>query len=130
MSYLLNKENQFENIFNVDDVRLNQDQESKQQYKEHIELSEHEPEKKIVLFNSNLNKRIEIISLRINTPFVEVYDNNGQIVENIQVSLIWPNTDGGYLREDLSDEKISNLDDLSFGFDFDESKFEKSYEEE
>ena len=117
-------ENKSERIFSVDDVRLNQDQASKRKYKEIIEFDSEHKEQKIVLFNPNLNKRDEVVSFRVNTPNVDVYTADGQLVKNSQVSLVWPNTDGGYLKQNTDDNKVKNLDDLSFASQFEAGSYE------
>jgi hypothetical protein len=33
---------------------------------------------------------LEIVSLRVNTPYIEVYTKDGYLIKNVQVSLIWP----------------------------------------
>jgi hypothetical protein len=129
LSYLMSKENAAqESIFNLDDVRINNDQTSKNKYKEAIKLTSSKPERKVVLFNSNIHKRDEVISFRVNVPNVEVVTSEGKLVNNIQISLVWPNTDGGYLRQDKYDNKIANADQLLFALNFDEASYELLFE--
>ncbi len=93
LSYLSTSEETTENVFDLDDARLNENTRLKGN-NQIIVLSQEKPEQKVVLFNSNLNKRHEVVSFRVNSPFVIVYDSDGKIVENIQVSLIWPFMEG------------------------------------
>jgi hypothetical protein len=67
------------------------------------------------LFNSNLNKREEIVGFRVNDPNVQVVDSEGKLVENMEVSLVWSNTDGGYLK-DFSQANLSARDRLGLAF--------------
>ena len=62
-------------------------------------------ERKLVIFNSNLQaNRREIVSIRVNTPHIEIYDDTKkQLVDNVQVSLVWPNMEGGALSVDTSE---------------------------
>lgn len=86
-----------ENLFDIDDIRLSQQANS-----EHFIdlLNTPKAAQKVVLFNSHLNKRNEIVSFRINTPNVYVInDADGTKLDDIQVSLVWPNTDGGKLSQ-------------------------------
>jgi hypothetical protein len=129
LSYLMSKENVAkDNIFNLDDVRINNDQADKNGRKETIELTNSRPAKKVVLFNSNIHKRDEVVSFRVNVPNVEVVNSEGQIVSNVQISLVWPNMDGGYLSQDKYDDKLANGDQLPFALNFDEAKYEVLFE--
>ncbi len=132
LSYILNKPDQNENIFYIDDVKLNQDQndpESREKHSETIIFSSDKTEQTITLLNTNLHKRAEIVSLRINTPQVEVYGSDGLPVKNIQINLVWPNTEGGYLSEENGgQDRLKSNDDLSFALDFHDSKYEILFE--
>jgi hypothetical protein len=65
-------------------------------------------ERKLVLFNSNLQaNRREIVSIRVNTPDIEIYDDTKkQLVDNVQISLVWPNMEGGALSVDPSNSEL------------------------
>ena len=84
-------------------------------------------EKKVLLYNSNLNERNEIVSFRINTPHVEIVDSKGLFLENVQVSLVWPNMEG-VLPYDKSSDKIDQSNNLAFSNDFDPNSFELLFE--
>lgn len=118
-------------VFNIDDVRLNPDESSakRQNRVEQIDLSDQTPEQKIVIFNSNLYKRQEIVSIRVNTPNVQVFAKDRVKLKNVQVNLVWANMDGGYLKDYLnSGNKIKNMDDYSFASDFDQQYYEVLFE--
>ncbi len=121
VSFLISEDNTLKDLFYLDDVRINNDSSSELKYKETIQLSDSNPLKKIVLFNPNLNKRDEIISFRINTPNVEVYNSNDELIPNTQISLVWKNMDGGYLNENISSEKV-------FDLELDETNYELLFE--
>ena len=47
-------------------------------------------ERRVYVFNSNEHKRIEIVTIHIDTPFVELYDDkDGLMSENYQINLLW-----------------------------------------
>lgn len=93
-----------------------------------LNFSNEKLEYKIVLLNTNLNKRDEVVSLRVNTPHLDVIKtSDGSFIKHVQINLVWPNTDGGYLTEKLTD-RLLNKDDLSFGLDFDSVYFELLFE--
>ena len=90
-------------------------------------------EKKIVLFNSNLNggHRYEIVSVRVNTPHVQVFDESAQLlVENVQVSHVWPNSEGGplYVPDTTRLPSSSPKSLLAHSLDFDANSFELLFE--
>jgi hypothetical protein len=119
ISYLIT--NKAENIFSVDDVHLAGNNKDKKENR--INLINEKDEKKILLYNSNLNERHEIVSFQINTPHIEIIDSNGLFVENVQISLLWPNMEG--VKEfDSTSEKIDFSNDLNFSTDFDSNYFE------
>ncbi len=101
-SYLLSTSaNNFDtknNFFNIDDIRLASINSTiKTSF---IELTEKNLYQTIVLLNSHMHIRNEIVSIRVNTPNVEVVRNTDNTkLENVQISLVWPNTDGGYLNQ-------------------------------
>jgi hypothetical protein len=127
MAYLVVKETKPADgghTFNLDDVRINNDQESKNKYKETIELTSAKPSRRILLFNSNTHKRDEVVSFRVSTTDVEVIGSDGKPLANVQVSLVWPNTDGGYLRQDRYSDRMPSGESLAFALDFDEASYE------
>lgn len=64
-----------------------------------IELDDNNKEHKVVLFNPTLNKRVELVSFRVNKQNIEVTcTKTGLSVSNVQVSLVWSNTDGTVLK--------------------------------
>ena len=88
-------------------------------------------ERKLVIFNSNLQaNRREIVSIRVNTPHIEIYDDTKkQLVDNVQVSLVWPNMEGGALSVDTSNSaRMSSASKLTHGLDFDANTFECLFE--
>lgn len=109
-----------ENVLDIDDIRL----ESNKMNTNFIDLSDSNLEQKIVLFNSQLQKRVEIVSFRINTPNVYVIEDLDEIVvENVQVSLIWSNTDGGHLNQ-ATIPSVDDKEQLEPSLDFNENYFE------
>ena len=118
-SYLMSSRSSDENVFLLEDVRL---ETKKPKQSNFIDLND-KGEKVILLYNSNINERHEIVSFKVNTPHVEVFDSTGSPLANVQVSLIWPNVEGTTLVE-LQTERLSNGKDLKFGFDFDTNAFE------
>ena len=88
-------------------------------------------ERKLVIFNSNLQaNRREIVSIRVNTPHIEIYDDTKkQLVDNVQVSLVWPNMEGDALSVDTSNSaRMSSASKLTQGLDFDTNTFECLFE--
>jgi hypothetical protein len=88
-------------------------------------------ERKLVIFNSNLQaNRREIVSIRVNTPHIEIYDDTQKtLIDNVQVSLVWPNMDGGALSVDNSNSaRMSSASKLTHGLDFDTNTFECLFE--
>jgi hypothetical protein len=88
-------------------------------------------ERKLVIFNSNLQaNRREIVSIRVNTPHIEIYDDTkNTLIDNVQVSLVWPNMDGGALSVDTSNSaRMSSASKLTHGLDFDTNTFECLFE--
>jgi hypothetical protein len=88
-------------------------------------------ERKLVIFNSNLQaNRREIVSIRVNTPHIEIYDDTQKtLIDNVQVSLVWPNMDGGALSVDTSNSaRMSSASKLTHGLDFDTNTFECLFE--
>jgi len=103
------------------------DEEKRSKLKPIIVLEAENDEKKVLLYNSNLNERNEIVSFRINTPHVEIVDSKGLFIENVQVSLVWPNMEG-VLPYDKTSEKIDQSNNLEFSNDFDSNSFELLFE--
>ena len=58
-----------ENVFSIDDVRLGQDIV--------VKLIGENDQQKLVLFNPSLTHRVELISVKINTPDVQILDSDG-----------------------------------------------------
>jgi hypothetical protein len=80
-------------------------------------ISTHE----IVIVNTVLNKRVEIISFTANTPDLEVYTSDGKLAQTVQTSLVWENLVG--------DSNTKNVDDfLSFATRFSEEMYEILFE--
>lgn len=130
--YLMKNENQNKELkFLLDDISLLSNREDKSKPRTQIKFSNDkiEEEYKIVLYNSNLNKRKELVSFKINTPNVEVLNNDGTNLKNVQLSLVWPNMDGsGSLTSDVTEIRIKNSADLKHGLDFDTSFYELLFE--
>lgn len=120
ISYLVSQENSDEKVLDLDDVRIKTHKDEKKI--QFIDLSNVE-EKEIILYNSNLNERIEVVSFKVNTKNLAVYDNNKQLINDTQISFLWPNMEGVDLTE-FSDIRITSTDDLNFAFDFDQNNFE------
>ncbi len=126
-NFLMSKNNKnftADEVFYLDDVRINNDGESRIKYKEALHLTKSESEKKVVLFNPNLNKRDEIISFRVNSPNLEVLNSKGELVAYTQVSLVWKNTDGGY----LDDNNSNSAENDTFGLNMNETVYELLFE--
>ena len=43
----------------------------------------------LILFNPSSNHRNEIVSLKVNTPFFEIYDSDASRIDDYQLSLVW-----------------------------------------
>ena len=129
LSYLIRKNGGSSNYFNIDDVRLNQDQESNEKNKIYLNFDSRSPTQKVFIFNPNINKRVEIVSLLVNSPNVEVYISDGKPVKNVQVSLVWPNMDGGHLNQDNLQHNSFD-DEFLFARDFQKEYFELLFEVE
>jgi hypothetical protein len=100
-----------QNVFELDDLRIfpNENSYANNKGPFMIDLSGKTLQKKLFLFNSNLNRRDELISVRVNTPYVELIDDtNGSVLKNVQISLVWPNMDGGRLTDYKSQLKNNN----------------------
>lgn len=77
---------------------------------------------KVLFFNSLLSKRVEVVSFRVNSPnVVVVNDIDKSHLSVIQISPIWPNSDG----EPLDDYAFQNND-----IGFDKKTFELLFEVE
>lgn len=126
---MITNENKAESIFSIEDVRLaGNDDEKRKKLKPVIVLETDNEKKKVLLYNSNLNERNEVVSFRINTPHVEIVDSKGLFLENVQVSLVWPNMEG-VLPYDKSSEKIAEQsNNLAFSNEFDSNSFELLFE--
>ncbi|CAF0850007.1 unnamed protein product [Brachionus calyciflorus] len=116
-SQLLNEQNSQDIIFKIEDVRLEQNSNNNDNL---IKLTKEKNSQKIILINSNLNKRNEIITLRVNDPNVQVIKSDGTIFQNIQLSLVWSNTDGGILTDFKNDQNFDQSQyELIFPVDLD-----------
>ena len=114
ISYLLGQENNGKNLLNLDDVRVKAHKDEKKiQYIDFSDIQE----KEIILYNSNLNERIEIVSFKVNIMNLAVYDDNEQLINDAQVSMLWPNMEGVDLSE-FNNIKISSTENLKFAFYF------------
>lgn len=128
ISYLITNDNKNEIVFSIEDVRLaGNDKEKQLKVKPILKLDNEKDEKKILLYNSNLNERHEIISLRVSHPNVEVIDSKGLFVENVQVSLVWPNLEG-VLPYDKTSDRLDSNNNLLFSTQFDSNSFELLFE--
>lgn len=147
LGYLLSNDlNTFEssNVLDIDDIRIEMDDEQittskndappQRRAKPKIELSSSSRTyQTVVIFNSLLNKRNEIVSIRVNTPNVEVIENNGgdkiKKLERVQVSLVWPNSDdvGGRLAQNHIPDR-STKEQLEPVLDFEDDSFELLFE--
>ena len=92
-----------------------------------IDLLNDNDEQSVVLFNPSTNHRHELVSFRINTPFVRVYDEKDAERDDFKLSLIWPNN----VELNLPDERVFPAPDsaelptpTSFGSDFDTNHIE------
>jgi len=122
-SFLLTRENLNQNVFKLDDVRLLSEDNEKQAYKPLIEFNKantnEQEDIKVVLYNPNMNHRNELVSFKVNVPNVDVIDNAGLTVENVQLSLAWSNMEGEILSDKLPNE---------FGLDFESNLYELTFE--
>lgn len=78
----------FDNFLLVDDTRLSHDALTTRNILS-LDESEANNEKRVYLFNSNEHKRIDIITVYVNSPFIEVFDENDNLYENYQVNFLW-----------------------------------------
>ena len=125
VSYLISETNDPSKIFSIEDVTLANDDQDRLKIKPVIDLNEVN-EKKIVLYNSNVNERDEVVSFRVSTPNVEVIDSVGKVLKEVQVSLVWPNLEGVYKHNDAN-QRLS-AENVNFGADFDSNSFELLFE--
>ncbi len=86
--------------------------------------------KTLIIFNSNVQaKRHEIISLRVNTPNIEIFDETSKtLITNLQVSLVWPNSEGGTLSIDNGNTRMDSASQLTHALDFEANTFEVLFE--
>lgn len=117
LSFLVSKDTLVSNIFDIEDIRLVPEKYSIRNRK-FFDLNR--GPHLLVILNTQLRKRNEIISLRVNSPSVQVIDfESSSPVQPVQISLIWPNLDG------------EPLDIFSFGDDdlgFDKLHYELLFE--
>ena len=102
------------NIFSIDDVLLNSSVV--------IDMSSKE-EKSVVIFNPSTNQRSEVVSLKVSSPYLEIYDGDGSKIEEYQLSLVWDNSDILSINEDEMPTKPDERKQKS-PLDFDQSTFE------
>ncbi len=111
-------------MLSLDDVRIKSNINDKYESVV-ITLSDANPQKTVFLWNSNLAERIEIVSFRVNTAKVQVLNSTGHALDNIQLSLIWPNMDGSVPDEStFQSSRMTSTADLKFAFDFNRNDFE------
>ena len=86
--------------------------------------------KTLIIFNSNVQaKRNEIISLRVNTPNIEIFDETSKtLITSKQVSLVWPNSEGGSLSIDNGNTRMDSASQLTHALDFEANTFEVLFE--
>jgi hypothetical protein len=97
-------------IFKIEDVNLKQDENVTEKDYTLLLGDESGRDKKIVLFNSNSNRRDEIVSIRVDNPWVDVVDDqDGSVLSDVQISIVWPNTDGEHV-----DNRLNMRDPLFF----------------
>lgn len=91
------QQNSSSNLFDIDDIRLVPEKFAPKSRK-FLNLK-NQQQQSVLLFNSLLNKRNEIVSFRVNSANVEVIveeERGGGSYQlgrdKIQISLIWPNT--------------------------------------
>ncbi len=91
LSYLASKQNIKETVFRIDDTRLNDNKVNTVKFESIIEFKDGDnSSQKVIIFNTVLNKRFEIIIIRKNTPDVEIFTSDGRLIETVQTSLTWP----------------------------------------
>ena len=90
-SYLLKNSSNSNLMLKIDDIAASDTL---------INLNEYNPKFTLFIYNSNLNKRFEIVKLKVNDPNVEVLNSKGDILKNIQLSLIWPKMDDTYIHRE------------------------------
>ena len=131
LAYLLTPDNisPINNLLDIDDIRISSKTDNEANY---IYLTDESPSQRIVVFNSLLQKRNEIVSIRVNKPNVQVFkEENNSLIENVQISLIWPNSEGGSLNQQpIPNKSIKEQTEpaLSFNQDLYELLFEISFE--
>lgn len=128
-SYLIGQQNSDKTIiFSLDDVRIKTGMGQSEKAK-YLDLSDSTGKKTVVLWNSNLNERFEVVSFKVNSPYVEVVDSDGNIVKNIQVSMIWPNMEDVEPDDStFKNPRMSSNENLQFAYDFDKEHFELLFE--
>jgi hypothetical protein len=117
LSHLISKNNNngetvVKNFLNIDDIT------SKSLNKPctFIKLTSIESKQRVVLFNSQLQKRVEIVSFEVNTPHVHVVDDStGSVLENVQISHVWLNAENNitYAMNEKSSSSLL-IDDKNF----------------
>ena len=71
----------------VDDARLSHDDLTTRNV---LKFGSEAKERRIYVFNSNEHKRIDVVTVHIDTPFIELYDDkNVLITDSYQVNLLW-----------------------------------------
>lgn len=93
LTYLISSDHlNNENLFSIDDLVFQRNESDV-----FVHFSDDITQQKIVIFNSQLSKRNEIVRFRVNRPNVNVVSNDdGKMVvlKSVQISIAWSNTDG------------------------------------
>ena len=115
------------NILSIDDIRI-ESLKSKSPTPVVIELTSSKTYQTVVIFNSLINKRNEIVSFRVNTPNIKVDRNiDNKILDEYQETLMWHNMEGGPLNQNHIKDKLKN-ENLESAVDFQENLFELIFE--
>jgi hypothetical protein len=92
LTYLISSDHlNNENLFSIDDLVFQRNESDV-----FVHFSDDITQQKIVIFNSQLSKRNEIVRFRVNRPNINVVSNDDgkMVLKNVQISIAWPNTDG------------------------------------
>lgn len=93
-----------------------------------VELSDAKSYQTVVIFNSLINKRNEIVRFRVNTPNIEVIRNSdNKNLGVLQISLVWANIDDGPLSQNHIPDR-SVVEQTEPALDFQENIFELLFE--
>lgn len=130
LAYLLTNDlNTFShsNALSIDDIRIDSSNNNRPG-QVLVELSDAKSYQTVVIFNSLINKRNEIVRFRVNTPNIEVIRNSdNKKLDVIQVSLVWANIDEGPLSQNhIPDRSVTEQNEPAL--DFQENLFELLFE--